>query len=1006
LFPLFRDPDAGPGAPKGLLGLRGDGGSMNDHHHHTHHHNDKKSKKKKGFKAEKDEEDGGVNPKISNIPHGLQPNPVLAVEAQKRLSRVNRAIQRQKMEAVNKFVDEVDADFFEWDGRNEERKYLNKKRSAQSYKNLFQMSAREERQQRERLLRSEMRKAVPSLPILLKRLQQKRLLPAIIFIFSRAGCDEAARNVCNFMKAASSSSSNNNPGRDDLDEEELTRRKRWKPRDDEYDEESKLVEDEEGRSFRSKSNYVSDNVLEYSMRQQRGNGPIDNNNKLEGGDPLSNRKWQLYAREGFLNFEEVQTVAARIQAFNEENVEIAFPDDIVEQYMFGVGSHHAGMLPAHKAFVESLYRAQLMKAVFATETLAAGINMPARTTAICALAKRDDSSSMSLLETSNLLQMAGRAGRRGMDTDGTCVIVATPFETHEDAVTILTNPIKPITSQFTPSYSLAVNLIARGNGKLDVAKELVKKSFAMWEKRKAELNMADLDSEDLGEMLKQQRFMSDLIFTLNSQVEKKRVKYNVAHLKAFVDILNDRDLLKKWSKSYVGLTQKHELEQTTLKYLELEAERVGSIVDGKDEKFLVGMLDEDHDALVNQVEVQRRRVATSEKQLHKHPFTAIANVANEIMDEETLEGEILRGSFQFARGEEQEEGMRLTGEELSVFSKAVMKLPRKEKKSKTTAMENEAKVEEDDSWNDMRAIIEVLVSYGCLQQSSDGETDEAKSYTITQGGINLGMMGFSNSLWCLVAMGGAWDVAGTSAKLDKRSIVDLYDDDDIDPKVNDEDGIPLLPSQTLLSYSESEQMVSLLRSLSPSEIAGYVSCLVSDNSRGGAGVASLLDQFKQLPFPLQRTIQQSLQLMERLAAVQKIQAVDDSIGGCDFDITNCAVVTSWAAGCTWNEALAISGVSPGDLARILSRALDGLRQLGNLPYSPVRRVEGIPLGSTGIHPEVRRLCRDAAKCVNRYPVKDPLALEDPSVDVILVGIDDDEDSKEEADSDSEINSQS
>ena len=175
---------------------------------------------------------------------------------------------------------------------------------------------------------------------------------------------------------------------------------------------------------------------------------------------------------GTLSFS-LTMVAARIQAFNEENDEIAFPDDIVEQYLFGVGSHHAGMLPAHKAFVESLYRAQLMKAVFATETLAAGINMPARTTAICALAKRDDSS-INLLETSNLLQMAGRAGRRGMDTDGTCVIVATPFETHEDAVTILTNPIKPITSQFTPSYSLAVNLIARGNGKLDVAKELVK----------------------------------------------------------------------------------------------------------------------------------------------------------------------------------------------------------------------------------------------------------------------------------------------------------------------------------------------------------------------------------------------------------------------------------------------------------------------------------------------------------------------------------------------------
>ena len=431
LFPLFRDPDAGPGAPRGLLGLRGDG--ANDHQH-----TDKK-KKKKGFTKIVEGEDDKTS-KISNLPHGLQPNPILAVEAQKRLNRVNRAIQRQKMEAVNKFVDEVDADF-EWDGRKEERRYSNKKRSAESYKNLFQMSAREERQQRERLLRSEMRKAVPSLPILLKRLQQKRLLPAIIFIFSRAECDKSARHVCNFMKAGSSSSSSNSmqqEKRDDLDVEEFSTRTRRKQREDEVQKESGLIEDEEGRTFRSRGNYVNEDVLEYSM-QKRGNGRA---NELDGGDPLASRKWQFYAREGFLNFDEVRTVAARIQAFNEENDEIAFPDDIVEQYLFGVGSHHAGMLPAHKAFVESLYRAQLMKAVFATETLAAGINMPARTTAICALAKRDDSS-INLLETSNLLQMAGRAGRRGMDTDGTCVIVATPFETHEDAVTILTNPIKP-----------------------------------------------------------------------------------------------------------------------------------------------------------------------------------------------------------------------------------------------------------------------------------------------------------------------------------------------------------------------------------------------------------------------------------------------------------------------------------------------------------------------------------------------------------------------------------
>ena len=71
----------------------------------------------------------------------------------------------------------------------------------------------------------------------------------------------------------------------------------------------------------------------------------------------------------------------------------------------------------------------LMKAVFATETLSAGINMPARTTVICSLAKRGGSGSMDHLETSNLLQMAGRAGRRGMDTTGTCVLVATRLRT-------------------------------------------------------------------------------------------------------------------------------------------------------------------------------------------------------------------------------------------------------------------------------------------------------------------------------------------------------------------------------------------------------------------------------------------------------------------------------------------------------------------------------------------------------------------------------------------------
>jgi hypothetical protein len=93
-------------------------------------------------------------------------------------------------------------------------------------------------------------------------------------------------------------------------------------------------------------------------------------------------------------------------------------------------------------------------------------------------------------------------------------------------------------------------------------------------------------------------------------------------------------------------------------------------------------------------------------------------------------------------------------------------------------------------------------------------------------------------------------------------------------------------------------------------------------------------------------------------------------------------VTEWAAGCSWNEALALAGVPPGDLVRTLSRALDGLRQLGNLQYDPIRKGDldeksysSGPMMPRGLHPEVRRLCRDAAKAINRYPVKDMLSFE-------------------------------
>jgi replicative superfamily II helicase len=86
----------------------------------------------------------------------------------------------------------------------------------------------------------------------------------------------------------------------------------------------------------------------------------------------------------------------------------------------------AGCLPLWKSFVEELFQRGLIKAVFATETLAAGINMPARTTVLSTLSKRGDNG-ISMLTSNAMLQMAGRAGRRGIDTKGHVVSVSCSF---------------------------------------------------------------------------------------------------------------------------------------------------------------------------------------------------------------------------------------------------------------------------------------------------------------------------------------------------------------------------------------------------------------------------------------------------------------------------------------------------------------------------------------------------------------------------------------------------
>lgn len=173
---------------------------------------------------------------------------------------------------------------------------------------------------------------------------------------------------------------------------------------------------------------------------------------------------------------EAQELKQRIDEFLQRNPEAVRAHQLEPLYR-GIAAHHAGVLPAWKSLIEELFQDGLIKLVFATETLAAGINMPARTTVISSLSKRTDDGHR-LLKASEFLQMAGRAGRRGKDVLGHVVTIQTPFEGAKEASYLATIGPDALVSQFTPSYGMVLNLLQTHS--IEEARELVERSFGQY----------------------------------------------------------------------------------------------------------------------------------------------------------------------------------------------------------------------------------------------------------------------------------------------------------------------------------------------------------------------------------------------------------------------------------------------------------------------------------------------------------------------------------------------
>ena len=227
-----------------------------------------------------------------------------------------------------------------------------------------------------------------------ERLEEESLLPAIYFVFSRAGCDESVRRC--------------------------------------LDDGLRLTTSEERRRVRA--------IVESYV------------------DPLTDEDLSVLGYPSYM---------AGLEA--------------------GVAAHHAGMVPPFRETVEQCFSESLVKAVFATETLALGINMPARSVVIEDLTKYSGAGHQELTP-GEYTQLTGRAGRRGIDEVGYAVVLASPFHTFEDVARLAGAPGRALTSSFRPTYNLAVSLVRRFDRA--EAYRIVTSSFAQW-----------LSEEDLGGQL-------------------------------------------------------------------------------------------------------------------------------------------------------------------------------------------------------------------------------------------------------------------------------------------------------------------------------------------------------------------------------------------------------------------------------------------------------------------------------------------------------------------------
>ncbi|WP_405068285.1 DEAD/DEAH box helicase [Kribbella sp. NBC_01510] len=182
-----------------------------------------------------------------------------------------------------------------------------------------------------------------------------------------------------------------------------------------------------------------------------------------------------------------RVLAERTADLPDEDLGVLGYHDFAEALSRGIAAHHAGMLAAFKEVVEELFARGLIKVVFATETLALGINMPARTVVLEKLSKWNGEAHVDITP-GEYTQLTGRAGRRGIDVEGHAVVLWQPGFDPRAVAGLASTRTYPLRSSFSPSYNMAVNLV-RQVGRTR-ARDMLELSFAQFQSDQAVVGLA------------------------------------------------------------------------------------------------------------------------------------------------------------------------------------------------------------------------------------------------------------------------------------------------------------------------------------------------------------------------------------------------------------------------------------------------------------------------------------------------------------------------------------